>query len=89
MIKPSNVTRHELIGLKCEARSKAEDKKIDGRVIDETRNTFVMTTEKGKRTLIKNKYNFVFKLPEKNVLVDGKNLVGRPKDRIKKKIDKW
>lgn len=89
MIKPSNVTRHELIGLKCEARSKSEDKKIDGRVIDETRNTFVMMTERGRRTLIKDKYDFVFKLPEKNVKVNGVALIGRPKDRIKKKIDKW
>ena len=89
MIKPSNVTRHELIGLKCEARPKTGNVKIDGRVIDETRNTFVMLTEKGRRTLIKDKYNFVFRLPEKYVRVSGAALIGRPKDRIKKKIDKW
>ena len=89
MIKPSNVTRHELIGLKCEAHPKIGNAKIDGRVIDETRNTLVMLTEKGKRTLIKDKYNFVFRLPEKSVKVNGAALIGRPKDRIKKKIDKW
>ncbi|MBI1971791.1 MAG: ribonuclease P protein subunit [Candidatus Aenigmarchaeota archaeon] len=89
MITPSNLTKHELIGLKCEALSKAENKKIDGCVVDETRNTLVMMTERGKRTLIKEKYKFVFKLPEKKVIVDGENLVGKPKDRIKKKIDKW
>ncbi len=89
MIKPSNVTRHELIGLKCEANQKTGKIKIDGRVIDETRNTFVIVTEKGKKTLIKDKYNFVFRLPDKRVKVNGAALIGRPKDRIKKKIEKW
>ena len=89
MIKRSNVTRHELIGLKCEANQKTGKVKIDGRVIDETRNTFVIMTEKGKRTLIKDKYNFVFKLPGTGVKVNGTALIGRPKDRIKKKIEKW
>lgn len=89
MIKPSNVTRHELIGLRCEANSKSENMKISGRVIDETRNTFVMMTKNGEKTLIKEKYNFVFRLPEKSVKVNGSALLGRPKDRIKKKTDKW
>ncbi|MBI3413540.1 MAG: ribonuclease P protein subunit [Candidatus Aenigmarchaeota archaeon] len=89
MIKPSNITKHEIIGLKCEASLKGGASKIDGRVIDETRNTFVVQTKKGKKTLIKDKYNFVFKLPEKSVNVSGVVLVGRSRDRIKKKTDKW
>ncbi|MBI4177414.1 MAG: ribonuclease P protein subunit [Candidatus Aenigmarchaeota archaeon] len=89
MIKPVNVTRHELIGLKCEALLRAGDKKFSGRLVDETRSTFMIMTEKGKKMLIKEKYDFVFALPEGSVKVSGDSLIGRPRERIKKKIDKW
>lgn len=89
MMKPANITRHEIIGLKCEANFKGRTTKIAGWIIDETRNTFVMKTDNGKKTLIKEKYDFIFKLPGKSVKVNGTALIGRPQDRIKKKIEKW
>ncbi len=89
MIGHSNLVRHELIGLECEAYLKNNDKIITGKIIDETRNTLVMATKMGKRTMIKNECDFVFKLQETSVKVNGAVLIGRPKDRIKKKIDKW
>ncbi|MBI2085346.1 MAG: ribonuclease P protein subunit [Candidatus Aenigmarchaeota archaeon] len=89
MIGHSNLVRHELIGLKCEACLKNNDMIITGKIIDETRNTLVMATETGKRTMIKDKYNFVFQLPGTRVKVDGTVLIGRPKERVKKKIEKW
>ncbi len=91
MIKPSNIQRHEIIGLKCEAKLKggAEKKAIMGIVADETRNTLILSTRKGNKTMIKEKHDFAFRLDGKNVVVDGASLVGRPQERIKKKLDKW
>ncbi len=89
MIKPSNITRHEIIGLQCEAIPKNKGTAIEGVVLDETRNTFTLTTVKGKKTMVKEKYKFKFKIPDGPVEVDGAALVGRPQDRIKKKIEKW
>lgn len=89
MIKPANVTRHELIGLECEALPKSGSKKLAGRLMDETRNAFVIMTEKGKKMAVKEKYDFVFALPEGNVKVSGDSLIGRPAERIKKRADKW
>ncbi len=91
MITPSNIQRHEIIGLKCEAKLKggADNKAIIGTVIDETRNTLTLSTRSGKKTAIKEKYDFAFRLDGRNVVVDGASLVGRPQERIKKKLDKW
>ncbi len=91
MIKPSNIQRHEMIGFKCEARLKGgtDKKTIMGTVIDETRNTLMLSTRNGKKTMVKEKYDFVFRLDNKNIVVNGASIVGRPQERIKKKIDKW
>ncbi|MFH0889652.1 MAG: ribonuclease P protein subunit [Candidatus Aenigmatarchaeota archaeon] len=89
MIKPSNIIRHEIIGLQCTACPKSTGTAINGIVLDETRNTFTLTTPKGKKTVIKEKYRFNFTIPDGIVKVDGATLVGRPQDRIKKKIEKW
>ncbi len=89
MIGNSNLVRHELIGLECEAHSKKRDTVITGKIIDETRNTLLMATKTGKKTVVKNEYNFVFRLPENSVKVNGTALIGRSKERVKKKIDKW
>ena len=89
MIKPSNVVRHEIIGLHCTVQKSKNDKMM-GTVLDETRNTLILSTKAGRKTLIKEKHTFVFQLPDdKTVEVEGKVLVGRPQDRIKKKFDKW
>ena len=92
MVSPKDLIRHELIGL--EARiSDSSNKEIvgmSGRVIDETRNTIVINTKKGKRVFIKEQCVFSFRLPSgERVNVDGKLLVARPENRIKKKFRRW
>jgi ribonuclease P protein subunit POP4 len=46
---------------------------------------------RGKEKVIpKNNCIFIFTLPNKTkIQVDGKLLIGRPEDRIKKKIRRW
>ena len=90
-ITPQNLVRHELIGLEVRV-SKATDSMegIEGVVVDESYSTLTIESDGKERKAIKENCLFVFKLPGKaKVEVDGKVIVGRPEDRIKKKQPKW
>jgi len=92
MITPENLVRHELIGLECRVAESSNKETIglSGRVIDESRQTLTVETPKGEKTLPKDQCLFVFTIPSgKRVRVDGKLLVARPEDRIKKKLKRW
>lgn len=92
-ITPYNLVRHELISLPIKILKSADptQKGLSGKVIDETYNTIKIEAKDGKeKTAIKENCVFVFTLPNKTkVQVDGKLLVSRPEDRIKKKFPKW
>ena len=90
-ITPQNLVRHELIGLKVKVGESTDPKlKISGTVIDESYKTLKVETKDSEKTLIKENCVFIFTLPDKTkVQVDGKLLVSRPEDRIKKKLPKW
>ncbi|MDI6798618.1 MAG: ribonuclease P protein subunit [Candidatus Aenigmarchaeota archaeon] len=92
-ITPQNLVRHELINLvvKIAKSTDPTQEGLRGRVIDETYNTFKIETEEGKEKIIpKKNCVFIFTLPNKTkVQVDGKLLVARPEDRIKKKFPRW
>lgn len=92
-ITPYNLIRHELIGLEVKV-SKSSDptkKGLKGKVVDETYNTLKIETKDGKEKIVpKAICVFIFTLPSgTKVEVDGKLLVSRPEDRIKKKFPKW
>jgi ribonuclease P protein subunit POP4 len=83
------VIQGEFIGLdaKIAKNSNSSLVKMKGKVIDETRNTFVILRE-GKQKIIP-KYTSVFHFTMQNgtvVEIDGKLLLGRPEDRVKKRI---
>lgn len=91
-INAYNLLRHELCGLsvKVEKSTDPTQKGLSGKVIDETYNTIKIETKGKEKTLIKENCIFVFTLPDKTkVQVDGKLLVSRSEDRIKKKFPKW
>jgi ribonuclease P protein subunit POP4 len=91
-ITPKNLVRHELIGLKVKIKNSTDPtlKGKSGRVVDETYNMLKIETRKKEISVPKKNCIFVFKLPSKiKVEVDGKLLVGRPEDRIKKKLPRW
>lgn len=91
MQKPTNITKHELIGLfvkVIESKNKSVVG-ISGKIIDETRETIKIKTAKGEKNIIKNQARFQFTLPKKEkVEVQGKLLIGRPEIRIKKQTPK-
>jgi ribonuclease P protein subunit POP4 len=93
MITPENLVRHELIGLEAMVRLSGNPQLvgITGRVIDESRNTLILETSEGREvTIVKDQCTLSFRLPSgESVRVDGRLLVARPEDRIKKKLPKW
>jgi ribonuclease P protein subunit POP4 len=92
-ITPQNLVRHELCGLEVRIKSSTDPtlKGVKGRVVDETYNTLRIETKDGREKIVpKRNCVFVFTLPDKSrVEVEGWVLVGRPEDRIKKKLPRW
>jgi ribonuclease P protein subunit POP4 len=92
MQKPTNITKHELIGLDAEiTKSRNCDLVgLNGTVVDETRETIkIRTHDNNEKIIIKNQTKFKFRLPGgEAVEVDGTLLVGRPETRIKKQTPK-
>lgn len=92
-ITPQNLVRHELIGLEVKIAKSTDptQRGVKGKVVDETYNILKIETKEGKEKKIpKANCVFIFTLPSGiKVEVDGKLLVGRPEDRIKKKFARW
>jgi ribonuclease P protein subunit POP4 len=95
-IDARTLVRHELIGLKVKVVKSANPSQTgaEGTVTDETRQTLTIEIEKGKRrferSFAKDQCVFLFRVPSGELVrVDGKLLVARPEDRIKKKFRKW
>ena len=83
------IVQHEFIGLiaKVVKSTNPCNIGIKGRVIDETKNTFVLLHDGVEKRIIKETSVFHFTYPDGTVVeIDGKLLVGRPEDRIKKPI---
>jgi ribonuclease P protein subunit POP4 len=60
---------------------------LSGEVINETKNTFTILHAGKKKNVIKDSAVFHFKFPDGTIAeIDGKLLVGRPEDRLKKSI---
>jgi len=94
MINVNNIVYHELIGLPVNV-SKFNNKYLNriGTVIDETKNTlkieFIDNGNISEKIFPKNVSVFQFKLPDGDfVEIDGKILLIRPEDRIKKRYKK-
>jgi len=88
---PKNILRHELIGV--EAKVVRSTHKgyvgIKGLVVDETKNTITILQGGRKKMVVKEVSTFRFKLPDGTIVeVEGKMLVGRPEDRVKRRITK-
>ena len=86
---PLSILRQDLIGLKAKVvrSSNADCANVDGRVIDETRNTLKILHETKAKTIAKQTAVFHFTAENGTILeVDGKVLIGRPEDRIKKRV---
>lgn len=90
-LTPRNILRHELLGLRVRARPLKGEKAHIGEVVGETRNMLRILRDDGKMVMLpKNTYLFEFMLsPGEKVLVEGAMLLGRPDERLKKRIRRW
>jgi RNase P/RNase MRP subunit p29 len=70
-----DVLQSEFIGRHIRVKSK----KIEGMVIDETKNSFLVKTKTGNKRVLKNNSIFTFD----DIDVNGKLILMRPEDRIK------
>lgn len=85
-INPGNITQHELIGLDAEV-SEATNKSLKGlkgKITDETQNTITITNKDKTRKILKSQVKITVIINNQTVEIDGKVLVGRPEERIKK-----
>jgi len=90
-LTPENLTRHELIGLDVlvEASTNPSQVGISGRIVDETRNTFLLETGRKVLRISKSNTSLIFTLPEGNrVLVSGSVLISQPENRIQKRMQR-
>lgn len=88
-VNAGNILRHELIGLDVEVveENNPSNKTLKGKVIDESRNTLIIKQSGTSKKIIKQNAIFCFKLLDGNLVrVRGSAIVGRPEDRVKKKL---
>ena len=85
-MKPSELVKHELIGLEVEVHESKNKSLIGlkGKVIDETKNMLEVETQHGAKSIIKDQAILDFKVENKTLRVDGSILTKRPEERIKK-----
>jgi len=83
------IIKHEFIGLETKIAKSLNPsyEGIEGKVINETRNTFTILHRGKRKKIIKDLAVFRFKFPDGTITeIDGKLLVGRPENRLKKHV---
>jgi len=90
-LTPRNLPRHELLGLRVKAKPIKGGRVHVGEVVGETRNMLRILRDDGRIvTLPKETHRFEFELPSgERVLVEGEVLIGRPEERLKKRLRRW
>lgn len=85
-----NIIRHEFIGLQAKVTDSSHSGYVGtiGEVTNETRNTLTILSDEKEKTIVKKVSIFHFYIGNDVVEIDGKNLIGKPEDRIKKRIRK-
>ena len=84
-----DVIRFEFIGVEGRVAQSPHDDYVGvgGKIVGETRNTFIFINEGKRRSVIKESAVFNFKFDDGTIVqIDGRLLVGRPEDRLKKSI---
>ncbi len=87
-VTKQNLLRHELIGLETKVMDSSDHtlRGASGKVVDETRNMLVIEQGEETRTISKSNSTFLITLPDgERVTVDGKKLVGRPEERVRRR----
>ena len=81
-----NILRHELIGLKIRI-TKSENNTLiglEGKIVNETKNTLTLGIGEKLKKVLKAQVVFQVKIGNDMIEIDGKKLVARPEDRLKR-----
>lgn len=83
MQKRKKIEKFAMIGeqVQINGLKNTELNELDGKIIDETRNTITIETKQSAKTIIKDQ--IIIKTVQGKT-IDGRNLVGRVEERIKK-----
>lgn len=74
------ILRGEFIGKQIRDKNKG----IDGKIIDESKNSFLIKTKKNlKKRLLKKNALFELILASEKVIIEGNSILMKPEDRIK------
>ena len=79
MGKSIDILRGEFIGKYV----KAPNKGIEGKIIDETKNSFFVKTKNTKKRVLKQNTLFELKLRTGYITIEGNSILMKPEDRIK------
>ncbi len=84
MITIDNITSHEFIGLHTEITQSSNPQIIglNGRIVDETKSMFTISTKNGTKSIAKAKNSWKFSIENKDIVIDGSKIAKRPFDRI-------
>lgn len=85
-IQPADILRSEIIGLEAEVID-AENKSLiglRGLVVDETKNMLSIEKDGVVKKVVKSQVTLKILFEGQTFQIDGKVLVGRPEDRLKK-----
>ncbi|MBI4052587.1 MAG: ribonuclease P protein component 1 [Candidatus Diapherotrites archaeon] len=84
-ISQKNLACHELIGLDVEVLESSDAGRIGlkGRVVDETKNVFVIESGGTEKKVPKKEATFGFSLGNEKAVLEGRALAFRPEDRSK------
>jgi ribonuclease P protein subunit POP4 len=83
-MKRSDLMRMELIGLDVEVLSASCYEGIRGIVLDETMNTFIISSPGTEKMVPKKNNEFAFTYEGNRFVIKGSEVLHRPEDRIKK-----
>jgi ribonuclease P protein subunit POP4 len=84
----ASIVQCEFMGLEAKVvkSSNSHVVGIKGKVVDETRKTFTILRDGKRKVVVKETSVFEFVMPDGTVVeIDGKVILGRPEDRIKKR----
>ncbi len=91
MLAPENLARNELIGLRATVAESTNPCLVglSGRVVDETRNTFLLETKAGEKRVPKSNTSLIFNLPSgQRVKIECSVLISQPENRINKRMQR-
>ena len=87
-MRPKDIVKGELIGLSIEVTAAKNPTLVGlrGQIIDETKYTLTIEDGHISKKVLKEQVSITTTIHNKIVTVDGRALIARPEERIKKKI---